>query len=102
MALLDPSAVPEDFLEFARKCVNDPVWRNTVRIKFRERTLAPGMEKMIVEYAVGKPKEHIEHTIVDETDIHNASKDQLLARLAELQKAVLEIEEEEDPTASVH
>jgi hypothetical protein len=94
--------VPADVQSFCERLVTNKRYRSLLEVKFIERTLPVALETMIWSYAAGKPPQKIDLSVTDDSDIRNASKDELLTRLKELQAAALELEEHPTEDDIVH
>lgn len=89
-----PGTVPAEVQEFCEGLIKNKAYRSRLSVRFLEGTLPTQLETMIWYYAAGKPPEKIEHTFTDETELRNASKDQLIARLEVLKQEASELAEE--------
>jgi hypothetical protein len=49
--------------------VDDPIYRQNLKKRAQEGRLQPGLEAMLWYYAKGKPKELIEHTLEEGTEL---------------------------------
>jgi hypothetical protein len=70
---------------FARQVVESESYRETVKTRAKNGTLAPAVEQMLWYYAYGKPSEHINMTVTPGTeDLAGMSIEQLQERAQEL------------------
>jgi len=88
-----PDSIALEVQDWCKRLITNKIYRGKLELSFIERNLPNSMEQMVWNYAIGKAPEKVEHTFTDESDLHSATKDDLVKRLEALAKEAMELEE---------